>query len=328
MHTFRQIARLLLLLLAFTWSTARAAEFPTKPITMVIPFAPGGFVHLVGLMLSESMSTALGQPVVLINQPGANGLVAAGNVARAAPDGYTVMLVTTSILTVTPHLVKSRPFDPRNDFSTIGLVANTSNIFVVNPKSGIKSFKDLAERARSKPQAVSYGSTGNGSIQHIAGEVLQREVKTDVLHVPYKGTGPALVDLVGGQLSFVLGDASALPYVQAGTLTAIAVSPEPMAALPGVPSLKQAVADAGMPNYLIPTLWYGIIGPKGIPQDVLNKLNAALQEALAKPAVREKLIAGGAIPAQDASIAYLQDIIRSDFTRYGDMLKTIQVTID
>lgn len=328
MKAFKKIARVSLLMLALAAPFARANDFPNKPVTMVIPFAPGGFVHLVGLLLSESMSASLKQPVVLVNQPGANGLVAATNVTRAAPDGYTVMLVTTSILAVTPHLVKNVAFDARNDFSAIGKVADTSNIFVVSPKSGIKTFKDLADRARQKPDAVSYGSTGNGSIQHISGEVLQREVGTKVLHVPYKGTGPALVDLVGGQLSFVLGDASALPYVQAGTLNAIAVSPRPMAALPGVPSLTEAAAAAGMPKYVIPTLWYGIIGPKGIPQDVLAKLNGALAEALAKPAIREKLIAGGAIPADNSGSAFLQDTIRSDFVRYGDMLKSINVTID
>ena len=328
MKAFKQIARLSLLMLALAAPFARAADFPTKPITMVIPFAPGGFVHVVGLLLSEAMSASLGQPVVLANQPGANGLVAAGNLTRAAPDGYTVLLVTTSILDVTPHLVKNPPFDPRNDFSSIGMVANTSNIFVVSPKSGIKTFKDLADKAREKPDAVSYGSTGNGSIQHISGEVLQREVNTKVLHVPYKGTGPALIDLVGGQLSFVLGDASALPYVKAGTLTAIAVSPKPMAALPGVPALSDAVIAAGLPKYVIPTLWYGIIGPKGIPQDVLARLNAALVDALARPALREKLIAGGASPADNMSSAYLQETIRSDYVRYGDMLKTINVTVD
>ncbi len=307
---------------------ARAADFPVKPVTLIIPFAPGGFVHLVGLMLSESMSASLGQPVVLANQPGANGLVAATNLSRAAPDGYTVMLVTTSILAVSPHLVKNPPFDPRNDFSAIGMVANTSNIFVVNPKSGIKTFKDLADRAKEKPEAVSYASTGNGSIQHIAGEVLQREVATKVLHVPYKGTGPAMVDLVGGQLTFMLGDASALPYVKAGTLNAIAVSPRPMAALPGVPALSDAVVAAGMPKYMIPTLWYGIIGPKGVPQDVLARLNAALVEALAKPSVRDRLVAGGASPADSMSSSFLLDTIRSDHARYGEMLKTINVTVD
>lgn len=328
MTAFKMLARISLLMLVLAAPFARAADYPVKPITLVIPFAPGGFVHLVGLLLSESMSASLGQPVVVTNQPGANGLVAATNLARAAPDGYTLMLVTTSILDVTPHLVKNPPFDPRNDFSSVGMVANTSNIFVVSSKSGIKTFKDLADKARQKPEAVSYGSTGNGSIQHIAGEVLQREVNTKVLHVPYKGTGPAMIDLVGGHLSFVLGDASALPYVKAGTLNAIAVSPKPMAALPGVPSLTDAVAAAGMPKYVIPTLWYGVIGPKGIPQDVLTRLNAALVETLAKPSVREKLIAGGAMPADNMSSSYLQDTIRSDYVRYGDMLKTINVTID
>jgi tripartite-type tricarboxylate transporter receptor subunit TctC len=328
MKAFKKIARISLVMLALAAPFARANDFPAKPVTMVIPFAPGGFVHLVGLMLSESMSATLKQPVVLVNQPGANGVVAATNLTRAAPDGYTVMLVTTSILAVTPHLVKTVQFDARNDFSAVGMVANTSNIFVVSPKSGIKTFKDLADRARQKPEAVSYGSSGNGSIQHISGEVLQREVGTKVLHVPYKGTGPALVDLVGGQLSFVLGDASALPYVQAGTLNAIAVSPRPRAALPGVPSLTEAAAAAGLPKYVIPTLWYGIIGPKGVPQDVLARLNGALAEALAKPAIREKLIAGGATPTVNNSSAFLQDAIRSDFTRYGEMLKTINVTVD
>jgi tripartite-type tricarboxylate transporter receptor subunit TctC len=307
---------------------ARAAGYPEKPVTLVIPFAPGGFVHLVGLLLSENMSTSLGQPLVIMNQPGANGIVAASSVARAAPDGYTLLLTTASILGVTPHLTKSVPFDSRSDFTAIGQIAQTSNIFVVNPKSGIKTFKDLAEKARQKDSAVSYGSTGNGSLQHIAGEVLQREVKTKVLHVPYRGTAPAMVDLVGGNLSFMLGDASALPYVKAGTLSAIAVSPKAIPALPGVPGLAEAIAEAGLPNYAIPTLWYGIVGPKGVPADVVAKVNSALAETLAKPAVREKLIAGGAMPAENSSSAFLANTIRTDYQRFGDMLKTINVTID
>ena len=328
MKIFNKFTRILFLMLMLATPFAHANDFPKKPVTLVIPFAPGGFVHLVGLMLSEAMSASLGQPVVLVNQPGANGIVAASIVARATPDGYTLMLVTTSIVDVVPHLVKNVPFDSRTDFTSIGMVANTSNIFVVSPKSGIKSFKELADKARQKAEAVSYGSSGNGSIQHIAGEVLQREVGTKVLHVPYKGTGPALIDLVGGQLSFVLGDASALPYVKAGTLTAIAVSPRTMAALPGVPSLTDAAAAAGLPKYVIPTLWYGIIGPKGISQDIQAKLNGALVEALAKPSIREKLIAGGATPAENVSAAYLQDTIRSDYIRYGEMIKSINVTLD
>lgn len=301
------------------------AAYPDKPVTLVIPFAPGGFVHLVGLLLSDHMSTALGQPVVVMNRPGANGTVAAAGVARATPDGYTIMLTTSSVLGVTPHLMKKKPYDPREDFTAIGQVAQTTNFFVVNPNSGINSFKDLVDKARQS--RVSYGSTGNGSIQHIAGEVLQREVKNNVLHVPYKGTAPAMVDLVGGQITFVLGDATALPYVQAGSLKAIAVSPKANALLPGVPSLAAAAA-AGVPGYTIPTLWYGIIGPKGLPADVLAKLNRALAEALAKPEVREKLLAGGAIPAENTSSAFLAEEIRGDFHRYGDMLKTIDIPLN
>ena len=302
------------------------AAYPEKPVNLVIPFAPGGFVHLVGLLLSENLSSALGQPVVVLNQPGANGLLAASSVARAPSDGYTLMLTTASVLGVTPHLMKSVPFDSRTDFTAIGQVAQTSNVFVVNSKSGIKSFKDLVDKARQSQ--IAYGSTGNGSIQHIAGEVLQREVKSQVLHVPYKGTSPALVDLVGGQITFVLGDATALPYIKAGTLSAIAVSPKASAALPGVPGLAEAAAAAGIPNYTIPALWYGIVGPKGLPADVVAKLNKALAETLAKPAVREKLIAGGAIPAENTSSAFLADVIRSDHLRYGEMLKTINVTLN
>ena len=302
------------------------AAYPDKPITLVIPFAPGGFVHLVGLLLSENMSKELGQPVVVMNRPGANGTVAATSVAKAAPDGYTVMLTTSSVLSVTPHLLTKLPYDPRGDFTAVGQVAQTSNFFVVNPASGIKSFRELVEQARHSQ--ISYGSTGNGSLQHIAGEVLQREVKAKVMHVPYKGTAPALVDLVGGQITFVLGDATALPYIQAGTLRAIAVSPKPSAQIPGVPGLAEAAAAAGIPNYAIPTLWYGIIGPKGLPPDVLGKLNRALADTLAKPEVREKLQAGGAIPAENTSSAFLADEIRNDFRRYGQMLKTIDVTLN
>ena len=323
--------RIKMLLAAFVAAAAAAvtpahAAYPDKPITLVIPFAPGGFVHLVGLMLSDSMSASLGQQVILMNQPGANGTVGAGAVSRAAPDGYTIMLTTSTILGVTPHLMKKVPFDPLTDFTPIAQVAQTSNFFLVNPKSGIKSFKELVEKA--KQSEISYGSTGNGSIQHIAGEVFQREVKAKVLHVPYKGTGPALIDLVGGQLTFVLGDSSALPYVKSGTLTAIAVSPKPVAALPGVPGIAEAAASAGIPNYSLPALWYGVIGPKGMPADVVARLNKAVADALAKPAVRDKLIESGAVPSENTTGAYLGDTIRSDYSKFGAMLKTINVTID
>lgn len=307
---------------------AQAQGYPNKPITLIVPFAPGGFVHAVALMISESMSSILGQPVVVLNQPGANGMVAATAVARAAPDGYTIFLPTASILTINPHLYKNVQYDPLNDFVPVGVIVNTTNMFVVNAQSGIKSFKDLVERARSKPEAVSYGSSGNGSIQHIAGEVLQQQARVKLVHVPYKGIGPALIDVAGGNLTVVFGDASSLPHVKSGKLTAIAVSPRPIDELPGVPALSDAVAAAGLPNYTAPTLWYGLVAPKGTPHAIAARLSDALAQSLRRPAVRDKLLAAGALPAENASGEYFGRTIRADYDRYGSMLKTLNITVE
>ncbi|MFA5490722.1 MAG: tripartite tricarboxylate transporter substrate binding protein [Candidimonas sp.] len=307
---------------------AHAADYPDKPITLVVPFASGGFVHMVALMLSESMGPLLGQTVVVLNQPGANGMLAAGSVARATPDGYTIFLPTASILTINPHLYKNVTLDPIADFTPIGLVVNTSNMYVVHPDSGIDTFSDLIEKAKSAPQAVSYGSSGTGSIQHIAGEALQRQAKLDLLHVPYKGIGPAINDVVGKNLTTVLADASAIPFIQSGRLRAIAVSPSAVDELPGVPTLAEAAEKAGIPGYAAPQLWYGLVAPKGTPEPVIDKLSAALAKALERPDIREKLLAAGAIPATDTSSAFLSGVIRKDYERYGEQIKSLNITID
>jgi tripartite-type tricarboxylate transporter receptor subunit TctC len=320
--------RLFALSLALFGPVARAADYPTKPIQLVVPFAPGGFVYTVALLLSESMTTILGQSVVVINQPGANGTLAANSIAKTAPDGYTIFLPTASILTINPHLYKNVQFDPTKDFAPIGMIANTTNVFVVSPNSGIKSFKDLVEQARTKPDAVSFGSSGTGSIQHIAGETLQQQAKVKMLHVPYKGISPALTDVVGGNLTVLLADASSIPYIKSGRLRAIAVSPKAIDELPGVPALSDVVAAAGVPNYAAPTLWYGLLAPKGTPKEIIAKLNAALAETLKKPEVREKLLASGALPAEDTSSAFLAGAIRNDFDRYGKMLKRLNITAE
>ncbi len=304
---------------------AHAADFPTRPITLVVPFAPGGFVHTVALMLSENMGAILGQPVIVSNQPGVNGSLAANNVAKSAPDGYTVFLPTASILTINPHLYKSVQYDPRTDFVPVGQIVSTSNIFVVNPASGIKSFKDLVERARSKPDAVSYGSSGNGSIQHLAGTLMEQQANVKLLHVPYKGIGPAVTDVMSGNLTFVFSDASAIPNVKGGRLTAIAVSPRALDELSGVPALADAADAAGLPNFTPPVLWYGLVVPKGTPPDVVGKLNAALVQTLKKPEIRERLLASGALPAENTSGEYLAGVIRAEYDKYGAMLKAMNI---
>jgi tripartite-type tricarboxylate transporter receptor subunit TctC len=324
----RRLLQLATALVFVAGPAAHATDYPTRPISLVVPFAPGGFVHLVALMMSDGMSKILGQPVVVLNQPGANGILAANAVARAAPDGYTIFLPTASIMTINPHLYKAVQFDPHTDFVPIGRLVSTSNIFVVSATSGIKTMKDLVERARAKPESVSYGSSGIGSIQHIAGEAMQQQARIKLLHAPYKGLAPALADVVGGNLTFVFSDASAIPHIKAGKLTAIAVSPKALDELPGVPSLADAAAAAGLPDFDPPVLWYGLVAPKGTPKDVIEKLNAAMAQTLNQPQVREKLIAAGATPAENTSSEALANTIRTEYDRYGAMIKTLHISVE
>jgi tripartite-type tricarboxylate transporter receptor subunit TctC len=326
-------AKILLLCLvsslsALVGSTAGAQGYPSKPIVLVVPFAPGGFVHTVAQIYAESIGNALGQSVVVLNKPGANGNIAAEFVAKSAPDGYTLFLPTASILTINPHLYKNLQFDALKDFAPVGLIANTSNVFVVSPRSGIKTLKDLVDKARANPGAVSYGSSGPGSIQHIAGESLKRQANVDLIHVPYKGVGPALIDVIGDRLTVMFSDASGIPQVKDGKLTAIAVSPRRIDELPGVPTVAESAAAAGIPGYAPPAIWYGIVAPNGTPKDIVARINAAMAQTLKKPEVRDRLLAAGASPAENPSSEYFGGVIQADHARYANLLKTLNITVD
>lgn len=307
---------------------AAAQGYPTKPIVLVVPFAPGGFVHTVALMYGESIGNILGQSVVILNKPGANGNIAAEFVAKSAPDGYTLFLPTASILTINPHLYKNVPFDALKDFAPVGLIANTSNMFVVSPSSGIKTLKDLVDKARANPGTVSYGSSGTGSIQNIAGESLQQQANVKLIHVPYKGVAPALLDVIGDRLTVMFSDASGIPHVKEGKLTAIAVSPKRIDELPNVPTVADSAAAAGIPGYAPPAIWYGIVAPAGTPKDIVAKVNAAMEQTVKKPDVREKLLAAGATPAEDPGSEYFGGVIQSDYTRYANLLKTLNIAVE
>ena len=294
---------------------------------LVVPFAPGGFVHTVALMYGESIGNILGQSVVILNKPGANGNIAAEFVAKSAPDGYTLFLPTASILTINPHLYKNVPFDSLKDFAPVGLIANTSNMFVVSPRSGIKSLKDLWTRlAPTRHRVVRL--LGTGSIQNIAGESLQQQANVKLIHVPYKGVAPALLDVIGDRLTVMFSDASGIPQIKEGNLTAIAVSPKRIDELPNVPTVADSAAAAGIPGYAPPAIWYGIVAPSGTPKDIVAKVNAAMAQTVKKPDVREKLFAAGATPAEDPGSEYFGGVIQSDYARYANLLKTLNITVE
>jgi len=201
-------------------------------------------------------------------------------------------------------------------------------MFVVSPRSGIKTFKDLVDRAKANPGSISYGSSGSGSIQHIAGEALKRQAKTELIHVAYKGIGPAVIDVIGDRLSVVFSDASAIPHVKGGRLVAIAVSPKRLDELPDVPAIADVAAEAGVPGYAPPAIWYGIVAPRGTPKDIVAKLNAAMAQTLKKPEVREKLIASGALPVDNPTSESFSTVIASDHARYASLLKALNITLD
>ena len=307
-----------------------AAGYPNKPITLVVPFAPGGFVHTVALMYQrEHRRRLLGQSVVVLNKPGANGNIAAEFVAKSAPDGYTLFLPTASILTINPHLYKNLPFDALKDFAPVGLIANTSNMFVVSPRSGIKTFKDLVDKARANPGTVSYGSSGTGSIQHIAGESLAQQANVKLIHVPYKGVG-AGADRRDRRSSDRhvqrrLRD-PAREGRQARRHRGVA---EADRRAPGRSHRRRGRGRRpAFPATRRPRSGTASSRPSGTPKDIVAKVNAAMAQTLKKPDVREKLLAAGATPAEDPSSEALRGVIQSDHARYGALLKTLNITVD
>lgn len=303
---------------------AAAAEFPTKPIELTVPYAPGGFADSLARLLADNMSRTLGQTVVVQNRPGANGNIASTFVARAPADGYTVLLSTISTMTINPFLYKNIGHDPVKDFAPVAKVVDTANVVVVNPASGIKTFRDLMARAKANPGKLTYGSSGNGSTLHLSGELFNQMVGADMAHAPYKGGAPTLLDLLGGRLTAMFSDTSAIQHVKSGKLVALAVtSGKRMEALPDVPT----VTEAGLPGYVVES-WYATVVPAGTPREVIAKLNAAVSQALDTPAIKEKLAATGAKAAENRTSEHLQKVIQEDMAKWSRVIKTSNITLE
>ena len=281
--------------LALTLGASAAAEpatYPTKTVRLVIPYPPGGGTDITGRAMAQRLSEFLGQSVVIENKPGATGMIGAASVAKAAPDGYTVLFGAASEMAINASLFKTMSYDPRTDFEPVSLIAAFPLVFVA-PATSTKTLPELVDAARDRPGTVSYGSIGSGSPQHLAAELLSSMASVKFIHVPYKGSGPLVQDAVGGHLDMAVSSVPpAVPLVRSGKLRALAVtSAKRSEALPDVPTM----AELGYAGYEFNT-WVGVALPKGTPKPIADRLREGMVAALAAPDVQAALRDQGAIP--------------------------------
>ena len=305
-------------------AASASAAYPEKPIRLVVPFPAGGGADFMARTLSQKLSERLGQPVVLDHRGGAGGTIAAEAVAGAAPDGYTLLFGTMGTQAINPHLYPKLRYDPLKDFAPISLTHSTPRVLVVNPSVPAKSVKELIALARAQPGTLTFGSAGNGSSSHLAGELFKSMAGVDMTHVPYKGSGPAAADLLGGRISMVF-DSIALysDYIKTGKVRALGVtSPKRTAALPGVP----AIADAGLAGYDVSN-WLGVLAPAKTPREIIVRLNSEIRTAMADPELRKQLAAVG-IEAMSSTPEGFGDTIRIEIAKWGKVVKASGATID
>ncbi|WP_230970821.1 tripartite tricarboxylate transporter substrate binding protein [Nitrogeniibacter aestuarii] len=303
-----------------TMPSAQAA-FPDKPIRIVVPFSPGGGTDLVARTLGAEMSKDLGQPVVIENKPGASTIIGTDTVAKADPDGYT-LVVSTIAHAVNPSLMAKLPYNTDTDFAPVMLIARSPNVLVVHPDSPYKSVEDILKAAKADPGRLTYASQGNGTSAHLAGELFKYLGQVDIIHVPYKGAGPALTDLLGGQVDMMFGTAAAVGgFVESGKLRALAVTTaERSPALPDLPT----IAEAGLPGYVADS-WYGIYAPAGTPPEVIAKLNAAAKKAAESEAFRNRVQPEGLMINAGTPEAYDQ-YVRGEIDRWAKVIKAAHIT--
>lgn len=282
------------------------AAYPEKPVRVIVPFAPGGSTDIVTRIVAAKMGEILGQTLVVENKAGAGGAIGASEGARAKPDGYTLSIATVSTLAVNPACKPTGlGYDPLKDFKPITNFTNVPNIVSVNPKFPAKDFKGFLEELKANPDKYSYGSSGSCSINHLAGEAFLLATGTEVTHVPYRGSGPAVADTVGGQVQVLFDNLpSSLPHVQSGGLTAMAIAwPERLPELPEIPTYKELGYEI-----LNQPAWYGLLAPAGTPDDIVETLHKAAAQALQDPKVKEPLLKQGAFPSGNTPAEFAKEI--------------------
>ncbi len=303
---------------AIASAPAAAQQYPDKPVRMVVPFAPGGGTDIVARRIAQKLSEGLGQQFVVDNRGGAGGVLGADIAARATPDGYTLILVSGSYA-VNPSLYKLS-FDPVAGISPIGLVGISADLLAVHPGVPVKTTQDLINLAKASPGKLNYGSTGVGGFTHLATELFIMMTQTKMVHVPYKGTGPAMADLLGGQVQLLMGGvASEIPFVRNGRLKGLGVTtPKRLPGIPDIPAIAETV-----PGYEA-VLWYGIWGPQKMPREVIATIRSELRKIVATPAVKEQLATEG-VEAEYMAPEEFRKFLREEITKWGKVVKAAGV---
>ncbi len=312
------------ILVTFFASAAATAQYPVKPIRIVVPATAGDGSDVLARTLAKAMSESLGQQLVIENKPGAGGSIAADSVAKASPDGYTVFLGNGSSHGVTPGLYPRLPYDSINDFAAVALISTAANVLVTNAAMPATTYADFARLAREQPGRVTIASAGNGSLSHLSVELLKSMAKLDLLHVPYRGAAPGVADVAGGQVqAMIINIPTVIPLIKAGKLKALAVtSARRAASVPEVPTL----AESGLAGY--ETLaWFGLLAPAKTPPDIVAQLHREVQKALARPDVRETLARLGSEPSGIGPEDFML-FIKSEIAKYSRIIKDAGVKVE
>jgi tripartite-type tricarboxylate transporter receptor subunit TctC len=315
----------LLAVLLILCSTVAQAQWPQKPVRVIVPFAPGGASDLMPRLVGEKLTGMWGQPVVIENRPGAAGNLGMEVGAKSAPDGYTLLSAPNGNMVVNPHMYSKLAYDVFKDLAPVTRIAAVQNVLVVHPDVPAKTVKELIALAKAKPGELNFASPGNGSQAHVAVELLKLRLGLELVHVPYQGIGPALKDLLGGRINLMVAQVpSALPHIKAGKLRALGVcSAAPLAALPDVPTVAAA---AGLPGFEAVS-WYALMAPAGTPKEVIAKIQGDVAKVLQMADVREKLEAMGAEPSGESS-AELAARIKGEYDAWGEVVKKANIKAD
>jgi tripartite-type tricarboxylate transporter receptor subunit TctC len=312
------------IVLCGSFDLAGADDYPTRPITLIVPFPPGGSTTVMARNVADKMSATLGQPVVVENRGGAKGTIGTRSVAKAAPDGYTILLSYTATMAIAPSMNVNAGYDPRKDFVPIGMIGFAPNVLVVHPSLPARSVAELIAYAKAAPAPVQYGSPGVGTVNHLAGEYLASETGVKLQHVPYKGNGPAMGDLLGGHIPMMFVPIPvALGNVKAGTLRGLAITTAKRSGLlPDLPTL----AESGVPGFDV-ALRYGLMAPTGTPPAVIARLNRELNAALATEDVKQRLATEGAEALPGTPEAYAADV-DADEKRWSGLVKKLGIKVE